>query len=109
MNYRVRRSSVEIGDYDEFAFFEKIMSGEICPSDTYWHEGMTQWKRVEEIINKLEKLPTGEPVMTHHGALTNRGALRIGYLVGYYISIFAAIGLLVSLLYGVYRLLKWSF
>ena len=49
MKYSVCRSGVEIGEFEEYEFRQKLKSNEILPHDWYWHEGMDGWRRLEEI------------------------------------------------------------
>ena len=55
MKYSVCRSGVEIGDFEEYELREKLKANEIVPHDWYWHEGMKEWRRLEEIYPVRQK------------------------------------------------------
>jgi TPR repeat protein len=55
LKYSICRSGVEIGDFEEYEFREKLKANEIVPRDWYWHEGMTEWRRLEEIYPVRQK------------------------------------------------------
>jgi TPR repeat protein len=55
VKYSVCRSGVEIGDFEEYEFREKLKANEIIPHDWYWHEGMKEWRRLEEIYPVRQK------------------------------------------------------
>jgi hypothetical protein len=57
VKYSVCRSGVEIGEFEEYEFRQKLKSNEILPRDWYWHEGMDGWRRLEEIYPVRPKQP----------------------------------------------------
>jgi TPR repeat protein len=64
VKYSVCRSGVEIGNFEEYEFREKLKANEIIPHDWYWHEGMNEWRRLEEIYpvpqKKLNAIPRAD-------------------------------------------------
>jgi hypothetical protein len=46
---RVSREGKEIGVYDFKETLRLLVLGELRPSDYYWHEGMTMWRRLAEL------------------------------------------------------------
>jgi len=42
------RNGQEIGQYHEDEVPALVASGEILPSDDYWHEGLSEWRKVGE-------------------------------------------------------------
>jgi cytochrome b subunit of formate dehydrogenase len=101
MKFSVCRDGVEIGEFEAFDFFEGITSGKILPSDKYWHEGLADWKRVEEMKKELEKPLEGESF------LPNRTSYNAGYRMGFRLTIYFAIAVTFLAVYGIYRLLKY--
>ena len=59
------RQGQEIGQFAEDEVAALVASGQILPSDDYWHEGMDEWRKVGDRwpVAKVAHLPTA-PVMT---------------------------------------------
>ena len=59
------RQGQEIGHFSKDEVPELVASGQILPSDDYWHEGMDEWRKVGDRwpVAKVAHLPTA-PVMT---------------------------------------------
>lgn len=61
LNYRVARDGVEIGEFEPFNFFEAVNSGVIRREDSFWMEGMTEWKPVASIFESQATLQHSAP------------------------------------------------
>ena len=59
------RQGQEIGHFSKDEVPALVASGQILPSDDYWHEGMDEWRKVGDRwpVAKVAHLPTA-PVMT---------------------------------------------
>jgi hypothetical protein len=53
MKYSVCRSGVEIGEFEEEDFISRVNAQELGPHDWYWHEGMTEWKRIDDLLSEV--------------------------------------------------------
>ena len=61
LNYQVARDGVEIGEFEPFDFFEAVHSGAIRRVDSFWMEGMTEWKSVASIFESQAALQASAP------------------------------------------------
>ena len=56
MKVRIARDGVVLGEWTQTELYPLLRASEVFPSDYYWHEGMTEWKRLAE-------LPSGKSVL----------------------------------------------
>ena len=82
-NYWVARNGVEIGEFTPVDFRESVDSGKIRQDDSFWMEGMSEWKSVSElkILEKLHPPPRPTPRPTNT-AQWSRTALTAGLIAG---------------------------
>jgi hypothetical protein len=56
MKVHIARDGQVLGEWTQTELYPLLRSSQIFPSDYYWHEGMTGWRRLAE-------LPSGESVL----------------------------------------------
>ena len=66
------RRGLEIGQFPEDEVPALVSSGQILPSDDYWHEGLDDWRKVGDRwpVAEVAHYPT-TPVMTMDDAPTS--------------------------------------
>jgi hypothetical protein len=69
MKVHIARNGEVLGEWTQTELYPLLRAGEVFPSDHYWDEGMTEWKRLAE-------LPSGKSVLAtpaQRQMLANRG------------------------------------
>ena len=56
MKIHIARNGLVLGEWTQTELYPLLRVSEVFPSDYYWHEGMTEWKRLAE-------LPSGKSVL----------------------------------------------
>jgi hypothetical protein len=58
MRFHVAREGAVVGEFEEQTFRNKVFSGEIIPTDSYWRVGFSEWRPVSEfrVARKTEKI-----------------------------------------------------
>jgi hypothetical protein len=52
---KILRNGVSRGEYELWQIALLIKTGEVLSTDHYWHDGMTEWKLVTDIIKLAQK------------------------------------------------------
>src|SRR5712691_8780528 len=56
MKVQIARNGQVLGEWTQTQLYALLRASEVFPSDYYWHEGMTEWRRLAE-------LPSGKSVL----------------------------------------------
>ena len=62
VNVFIARDGVEIGEYSRESIANLVRSGDIQPTDHYWHEGMESWALISEMLGLRAIRPYGQPI-----------------------------------------------
>ena len=52
MKVQIARNGQVLGEWTQTQLYALLRANEVFPSDYYWHEGMTEWKRLAELSGK---------------------------------------------------------
>jgi len=69
MKVHIARNGVVLGEWTQTELYPLLRASEVFPSDYYWHEGMTEWKRLAELPSGKSVLatPAQRQMLTNHG------------------------------------------
>ncbi len=49
MKVQIARDGQVLGEWTSTELYPLLRTSQIFPSDYYWHEGMTEWRRLAEL------------------------------------------------------------
>lgn len=75
IRYQVARAGKILGAYDSTELVEKIGSGMVLPSDSFWSEGMSEWKPVSD-FQPANVVTSRPPVIPSSAACWNCDSCR---------------------------------
>jgi hypothetical protein len=69
MKVHVARDGQVLGQWTQTELYPLLRASEVFPSDYYWHEGMTEWRRLAELPSGKSVLatPAQRQMLTNHG------------------------------------------
>jgi len=69
MKVHIARDGQVLGEWTQTELYPLLRASEILPSDYYWHEGMTEWKRLAELPSGKSVLatPAQRQMLDNHG------------------------------------------
>jgi hypothetical protein len=69
MKVHIARNGEVLGEWTRTGLYPLLRASEVFPSDYYWHEGMTEWKRLAELPSGKSVLatPAQRQMLTDHG------------------------------------------
>ena len=69
MKVHIARNGVVLGEWTQTELYPLLRASEVFASDYYWHEGMTEWKRLAELPSGKSVLatPAQRQMLTNHG------------------------------------------
>ena len=69
MKVQIARNGQVLGEWTQTQLYALLRANEVFPSDYYWHEGMTEWKRLAELSTGKRVLatPVQRRMLSDHG------------------------------------------
>lgn len=69
MKVHIARNGEVLGEWTQTELYPLLRASEVFPSDYYWHEGMTEWRRLAELPSGKNALatPAQRQMLTEHG------------------------------------------
>ena len=68
MKVHIARNGEVLGEWTQTELYPLLRASEVFPSDYYWHEGMTEWRRLAELPSGKNALatPAQRQMLTNH-------------------------------------------
>jgi hypothetical protein len=69
MRVHIARDGQVLGEWTQTELYPLLRASDILPSDYYWHEGMTEWRRLAELPSGKSVLatPAQRQMLDNHG------------------------------------------
>ena len=58
MKVHIARNGEVLGEWTQTELYPLLRASEVFPGDYYWHEGMTEWRRLAELPSGKNALAT---------------------------------------------------
>jgi len=71
MKVHIARNGEVLGEWTQTELHPLLRASEVFPSDYYWHEGMTEWRRLAELPSGTNAVatPAQRQMLADHGLL----------------------------------------
>lgn len=83
----IARHGEELGAFWRDEIEERARSGELQPDDYYWHEGMSEWVRLRDLLGPTPWVPPAAPPSIRTKLLIG-GAIAAGFILAALIAIY---------------------
>lgn len=69
MKVQIARKGEVLGEWTQTQLYSLLRANEVLPTDYYWHEGMTEWRRLVELstCRRVLATPAQRQMLTDHG------------------------------------------
>jgi hypothetical protein len=69
MKIQIARNGEVLGEWTQTQLYSLLRANEVSPTDYYWHEGMTEWRRLVELstCKRVLATPAQRQMLTDHG------------------------------------------
>ena len=91
MNIYIYKNDQQLGPFDDAQISEALTSGEFSLEDFAWKEGLTEWVRLEDLLQKPQETPPIPMISTIQNPSRVRSNVNQGVVIGGWVC--CAIGL----------------
>ena len=82
MNIYIHKNEQQLGPFDEAQISKALSNGEICLEDLAWKEGLTEWVRLEDLLQKPQHTPPIPIISTTLNSFVVQTNVKQGAVIG---------------------------